>query len=51
MYRHDISRVVHYAIDMVSDLIMDIALNFGIGYGLMLVVNVTLVGWLVHGIE
>ena len=48
---YEISWVAHYTIDMVSDLTMDIALNFGIGYGLMLVVNVTLVGWLVHGIE
>jgi hypothetical protein len=47
----DISWVAHYTIDMISYLTMDSALNFGIGYGLMLVVNVTLVGWLVHGIE
>jgi hypothetical protein len=30
---------------------MDVALNFGIEYGLILVVNVTLVGWLIYGIE
>jgi hypothetical protein len=31
--------------------IKDMALNFGIGYGLMLMMDVVLVGCLVHGIE
>jgi hypothetical protein len=50
-YRYDISRVVHYAIDMVSNLYNGYFIELCIGYSLILMVDDMLVGWLVHGIE
>ena len=51
MYRYDISQVVHYGIDMVSDLYGGYCIELCIGYGFILMVDDMLVDWLVHGIE
>jgi hypothetical protein len=45
------SRVAHYTIDMVSNLYKGYGIELCIGYGLILMVDVMLVGWLIHGIE
>jgi hypothetical protein len=51
MYRYEISWVAHYAIDMVSNLYDEYGIELCISYSLILMVDVMLVGWLVHGIE
>jgi hypothetical protein len=50
-YRYDISWVAYYTIDMVSDLYNGYGIELCIGYGLILMVDVMLVGCLIHGIE
>jgi hypothetical protein len=44
MYRYDISRVVHYEIDMASNLYDRCGIELCISYGLILMVDVMLVG-------
>ena len=50
-YSYDMSWLEHYTIDMVSNLYKGYGIEFCNGYGLILMVDVMLVGWLVHGIE
>jgi hypothetical protein len=46
-----VSWVAHYTIDMVSDPYDGYCIELFIGYGLMLMVHVMLMGWLVQRIE
>jgi hypothetical protein len=45
------SQVAQYTIDMVLNLYKGYGIELRNGYGLILMVDVVLVGWLVHGIN
>jgi len=50
-YSYDMSQVAHYTIDIVSNLYKGYGIELCNGYGLILMVDVMLVGWMEHGIE